>query len=221
MTDLLNGTASGSDEDDLDIWGIDPVWHPTPNVTIQWVTFWRIPSSIFDGETLLPQGLYFECNTTGRDPSVWQVLGWLYNEVYYNSTDSFRQAWEAGELEKTERNFEGSWIGTDYVGSEKGTLMDEMSKKPPPVSVLPSEDSLRYKLDVENQYVEWMDFTFYISFSRDTGLRLFNIKYRGERIIYELGLEEAIAHYAGNDPVQSGVAYLDTVRSELFGREQC
>ena len=52
----------------------------------------------------------------------------------------------------------------------------------------------------------------YISYSRDTGLRLFDIKYRGERIIYELGLEEAIAHYAGNDPVQSGTAYLDTVR---------
>ena len=58
-----------------------------------------------------------------------------------------------------------------------------------------------------------MDFTFYISYSRDTGLRLFDIKYRGERIIYELGLEEAIAHYAGNDPAQSGTAYLDTVRN--------
>jgi hypothetical protein len=57
-----------------------------------------------------------------------------------------------------------------------------------------------------------VDFTFYISYSRDTGLRLFDIKYRNERIIYELGLEEAIAHYAGNDPVQSGTAYLDTVR---------
>ena len=39
-------------------------------------------------------------------------------------------------------------------------------------------------------------------------MRLYDIKYRGERIIYELGLQEAIAHYAGNDPVQSGTAYL-------------
>ena len=49
-----------------------------------------------------------------------------------------------------------------------------------------------------------MDFSFYVTFSRDTGLRLFDIKYRGERIVYELGLEEAIAHYSGNDPTQSG-----------------
>lgn len=56
-----------------------------------------------------------------------------------------------------------------------------------------------------------MDFSFYIAFSRDTGMTLFDIKYKGERIIYELGLQEAIAHYAGHDPAQSGVAYLDTV----------
>lgn len=54
------------------------------------------------------------------------------------------------------------------------------------------------------------DFSFYITFTRDTGVRLFDIKYKGERIIYEMGLQEAIASYAGNDPVQSGTSYLDT-----------
>lgn len=56
-------------------------------------------------------------------------------------------------------------------------------------------------------------------------MRLYDVKYKGGRIIYgesrnhlrditisscypELGLQEAIAHYAGNDPVQSGTAYL-------------
>lgn len=44
--------------------------------------------------------------------------------------------------------------------------------------------------------MHWQDFTFYYTFSRDTGIRLFDIKYKGDTIIYELGLEEAIAHYA-------------------------
>ncbi|KAI0030480.1 copper amine oxidase [Vararia minispora EC-137] len=214
ITDLINGTAMGGASDDLDIWGIDPVWHPTPETTTQWMTFWRIPSSIFDGETLLPQGLYFELNTTGRDPSGWAVLGWLYADTYYNSTNAFRAAWEAGELPKLESNVEGDWIGTDYMGPNTDVGANSTmwaSEKPPPVQVPPGgEDGIRYKVDVENKYVEWMDFTFYISYSRDTGLRLFDIRYRGERIVYELGLEEAIAHYAGNDPVQSGTAYLDS-----------
>ncbi|GME48726.1 Major facilitator superfamily [Neofusicoccum parvum] len=42
------------------------------------------------------------------------------------------------------------------------------------------------------------------------GLHLFDVNYRGDRIIYEVGLEEALAHYAGNDPIQSGTAYLDS-----------
>lgn len=80
-----------------------------------------------------------------------------------------------------------------------------------------------------------MDFSFYVAFRRDSGVRLFDIRYRGERIVYELGLgvwfmetrlfimlksprylDEALAHYAGNDPVQSGTAYLDTVSFIYF-----
>ncbi|CAL3970449.1 unnamed protein product [Diplocarpon coronariae] len=59
-------------------------------------------------------------------------------------------------------------------------------------------------------YVKWMDFEFYTPFSRDNGLSLYGVEYKGERIIYELGLQEALAHYAGNDPIQSGTSYQDT-----------
>lgn len=94
----------------------------------------------------------------------------------------------------------------------------------------------RFAIDEENSYVEWMDFSFYWSFRRDTGIRLWDIKYKGKKIMHELGLDEALAHCAsficaddravlapegsrlthgrsadaGNDPVQSGTSYLDT-----------
>jgi primary-amine oxidase len=58
-----------------------------------------------------------------------------------------------------------------------------------------------------------VDFSFYVSLTRDNGLRLYDIRYKGKRIMYEvsflhlkpyatltdsfqLGLDEAIAHYA-------------------------
>jgi primary-amine oxidase len=67
---------------------------------VLWNTYWRYPSdedAVFDGqfalfclfcklyiyipgETLLPQGLYFKSDITGRDSSKWKVLGWLYGE---------------------------------------------------------------------------------------------------------------------------------------------
>ena len=39
-------------------------------------------------------------------------------------------------------------------------------------------------------------------------MHFYNIKYEGERIVYELSLQEALAHGACNDPVQSGANYL-------------
>lgn len=56
-----------------------------------------------------------------------------------------------------------------------------------------------------------VDFSFYLSSSRDLGMHLHEIRYKGERIIYELGLQEAVAHYASaSDPFQASNAYLDS-----------
>lgn len=52
----------------------------------------------------------------------------------------------------------------------------------------------RFAVDVENQYATWMDFSFFYSFRRDSGLRLWDIKYKNETVMYELGLNEALAH---------------------------
>ena len=41
-------------------------------------------------------------------------------------------------------------------------------------------------------------------------MQLHNVEYQGQRIIYELGLQEAIAHYASIDPLQSSITYLDS-----------
>ncbi|POY73080.1 hypothetical protein BMF94_3918 [Rhodotorula taiwanensis] len=220
VTDLL-GAAS----DTFDIWGIDPLWHEEGRVISKlaqehpraeladhivpgWVGFWGIPETVFDGETLLPQGLYMKFDITGRDPSEWQFLGsdrWLHDYVFYPTTADFRQAWESGKIAKTVRNagMNETWIGTDRTGAEL-----PYDNRPPPMMIAPGGQ--RFAVDEERQYVSWMDYTFYYTFRRDSGLRLFDIKYKNETIIYELGLNEALAHYAGNDPVQSGTAYLDT-----------
>ena len=56
-----------------------------------------------------------------------------------------------------------------------------------------------------------MDFSFFISTGRDLGFQLHDIRYRGERFIYELGLQEALAHYASaTDPFMAHNAWLDT-----------
>lgn len=210
--DLINCTVTGSDNDTASVWGIDPLWHRDGRV-IQWLGFWGMVSSDYfgyDGSTLLPQGLYFRADTTGRDSSKWKVTGWLYNGQFFSTTKEFRAAWKEGTLEKAEQinspvaaDLKDAWYGTDRLGEAYPE-----DDKLPPAEVAP--DGQRFKVDDERRYVEWMDFSFYFTFTRDTGLRLYDISYGGKRIIYELGLQEAVAHYAGNDPVQAGTSYLDT-----------
>lgn len=200
--DLWNGTALGLENDTLDVWGIDPLWQEDGRI-IRWDVFWNMATGESDSGTLLPLGLYFKSDVTGRDPSQWKVVGWLYNDIFYETTEEFREAYWSPGFVKLGANIDGPWA---RVGQQGPVLPKD--RKQPPLTVAP--DGARYSVDTERKYVSWMDFSFYIGFNRDTGLSLFDIKYKGQRVLYELGLQEALAHYAGNDPVQSGVAYLDS-----------
>jgi len=54
-----------------------------------------------------------------------------------------------------------------------------------------------------------MGWGFYLSFDRDMGLGLYDIRLQNSRIIYQLAPQEAMAQYAGNDPMQTSTAWLD------------
>ena len=140
---------------------------------------------------------------TGRDPKGWALKALLYNNIMYNSTTEFRKAYNTPGFVKLKKVVQGDWMTTKRQGER--LPLDEL---PPPMAVQP--EGPRYLLDESNKYIEWMGFSFYIGFSRDLGLSLHQIKYQGKRIIYELGLQEAMSHYAGNNPTSSGTSYMDS-----------
>ncbi|KAL4917168.1 copper amine oxidase [Aspergillus aurantiobrunneus] len=188
--DLWNGTALGLENDTLDIWGIDPLWQDGGWI-VRWGMFWNSATNQFDSGTPLPLGLYLKSDVTGRDPSQWELLGWMCNDIFYETTEEFREAYWSPGFVKLGPNLDGAWAHTD----QRGTIPSKDRKKPP-LAVAP--DGARYSVDTERKYVSWMDFSFYIGFNRDTGLSLFDIK------------RHLHITYAGNDPVQSSVAYLDS-----------
>lgn len=150
--DLWGGVAKGLDNDTLDVWGIDPLWQDDGKL-IYWATFWNLPVDQFDAETLLPLGLFLKADITGRDPSQWKLEGWLYNDIYYPTTEAFRKAFASPNFIRLGANVEGSWATTDQHGDP--LPMDSFS---PPVVTAPGGS--RYALDPESKYVEWMDFIF-------------------------------------------------------------
>ncbi|KXJ85223.1 copper amine oxidase [Microdochium bolleyi] len=168
----------------------------------QWQSFIAPTTSIYDTVTLLPLGLYVRTDITGRDPSKWQTTGWLYNNIFYPTLDDLRTAIKDPKFEKLAGTSDQEWAHSNSHGEP--LKFDEM---PPPTII--NQGPPRFAVDAKEEYVEWMDFSFYISSTHQKGLRLYDVRYKGKRILYELGLDEAIAHYAGIDPVQSGTIYFD------------
>jgi len=158
----------------------------------------------FDSWSLLAQGLYCHFEITGRDSSKWRINQWYYNGVLYNSTATFRAAWERGEIKKLPPNLDGSWTAAE---PKKHGL--PAREKPAPVMIQP--EGARWKVDQKERHVSWMGFEFYVNTLQATAMSLQDIKFRGERVIYEIGLQEAMAHYAGNDPMTIGMLWMDTM----------
>ena len=169
---------------------------------IHWLEFFRNgPRS--DARSLLPQGLYAKLNVSSPDPELWSTSEWFYNGIMYPNLSTFRKAWESGNLTKSSLNLDGLWTDTEDFAS-----MPAGRSKAPPLSIQPYGP--RYQLDHEQSYVSWMGFSFYIATSASRALSLHDIRFNNTRIIYELGLQEALAHYAGSEPLQSGLEFLDT-----------
>jgi primary-amine oxidase len=167
-----------------------------------WLEFFR-NGARSDARSLLPQGIYAKLTVPSPDPDTWTVGEWSYDGVVYPDIESFRSAWHNAELNRTTINFDGPWTDTeDVLASPAGRL------QPPPLSIQPYGP--RYQLDREAAYVSWMGFSFFFATSPARALSLHDVRFNESRIIYELGLQEALAHYAGSEPMQSGLEFLDT-----------
>ncbi|KAG4431873.1 hypothetical protein IFR05_012650 [Cadophora sp. M221] len=157
---------------------------------------------------------YVSFDITGTDQSLYSMRMIVYNLIVYTSVEQFREAWALGKIVKSPiTTSDDSHLRKD----RKGTLR-ELENRFAPTSL--ELDGKRYKVDNENRYVEYLGWQFYTRFTRDVGISFFDIRFKGERVIYELSLQDAIAQYSGNNPFQAGTAYSDRFYGigQLMGR---
>ncbi|KAE9966531.1 hypothetical protein BLS_006945 [Venturia inaequalis] len=164
-----------------------------------------------DAGYLLQQGLYFKLdtvNTTSNNQAT-KLLAILYNGIVYDSISALRSAWSSPGFEKSGIATNGDWTSMDREGIP---FPDDEKEGPQNIAT-----SQRFAIDLDNMYVEWMGFSFYMGVSQQLSLALFNINFDDERIIYELQMQEAVALYASNDPLRSKTFYLDSKAIQNYG----
>ncbi len=200
---LFNGTYYGSSDNRTDI--TESSTGPNSfDGTTSWVTsIFRYPGQ---ASYLIPLDFYVLLDITGTDASKYSLRGFVTNTRFFTSTKALRAAWEAGELKNPyPQTRDNSWAVLDHK-PEMGVRDLEDRLSPQSLEV----GGKRYKLDREQRYVEFMGWSFYMSFTRVLGLQFYDIRFKGERILYELSLQEAEAQYAGNTPKAANTVYQDT-----------
>lgn len=201
--ELLGATVNRQDPSDPD--ALVMGWRPAlidSGRMVHWLEFFGAGVRS-DGRSLLPQGLYVKLDTPSVNPKDWVTAEWFYNGVLYDNETALRNAVNSPNFEHLNTNPDGDWTNTE----DFATSIPERDM-PPPVSVQPYGS--RFRLDRTESYISWMGFSFYLSSNQATALSLFDIRYNSTRLIYHLGLQEALAHYAGAEPLQSGLEFLDT-----------
>ncbi|EER45794.1 eukaryotic translation initiation factor 5 [Histoplasma capsulatum H143] len=155
---------------------------------------------------LTPLDFFLLIDCTGTDPSTYSVKGFATKERFFPTVEELAIAFAAGELnQEFNQTTNGSWALLDRK-TEMGTReLDEKFS-----ATLLELGGKRYKLDKDQRFVEYMGWSFYMAHSRTLGLMFFDIKFKGERILYELSLQEALAQYGGNQPLAASSAFQDT-----------
>lgn len=172
----------------------------------KWRRMWLTWRYNVPGSFLHPVNFYQYVDTSGLDPSAYKLLKIVYYNQIFPSVESFLEAYNNGTLAlyplPQATNESLSWSSRKRVGKAR-----DLDHLPGPRSV--SFAGLRYRLDPHQQYVTWMDWKLYLGFDRDMGLNLWDIRFKGERIIYELSPQDAMAQYSAADPFQPRTAWLD------------
>ncbi|ETN43872.1 uncharacterized protein HMPREF1541_11003 [Cyphellophora europaea CBS 101466] len=170
------------------------------------IILWRFPGT---ASYLTPLDFYTILDCPGTDPAHYKLRGFVTNEKFYATETELRAAFDAGELaQEFDQTTDTDWAIVDYK-PELGVRELEDQFAPSSIEI----GGKRYKVDVEQRYVEYMGWSFYLSYTRTLGIMFYDIKFKGERILYELSLQEALAQYAGFQPKAAGTTYHDTYYS--------
>uniref|UniRef100_A0A8C5TMS4 Amine oxidase n=1 Tax=Malurus cyaneus samueli TaxID=2593467 RepID=A0A8C5TMS4_9PASS len=129
----------------------------------------------------------------------WQLSQVFYNGRYFASTGDLEREFVAGTLDvvRLKQPRDDAVLGSLKPRSPPGS--------PGPLQFEPQGP--RYS--VRGNLIMFQGWSMAFGINPNSGPRLFDIRYRGERIIYELSLQEAIALYGSNCPGGMSTRYLD------------
>ncbi|KAF4599302.1 hypothetical protein EYR40_006394 [Pleurotus pulmonarius] len=202
MQGLLGGVGVGLANDTITA-EINGPWSIDGSFRRAWL-FWKrsVP-----GQFMFPLNLFMYIDMTGTDVSQWKTLKLIYEGRTFTSTEAFLEAFRNGELKPQPKEVTDGPTSWGTRARPHPDLKLDLDHLPGPRTV--PFAGLRFRVDEKRRYISWMGWGMYLGFDREMGMSLWDIRFRNERIIYELSPQDALAQYSGANPFSASTAWLD------------
>ncbi|CAL8305324.1 unnamed protein product [Merluccius merluccius] len=158
-----------------------------------WISYFRDVSGMY----IHPVGFEVLVNHASVNASDWRVERLLYNGRYFESVDELKAKYAAGDVSKI------VYKETPDYGSLK--------PRSGPLQVAPQQYYAEGKrFSVGGNHVLYLDWSFAFGLSSLTGMRVFDVRFGGRRIAYELSVQEAMSVYGAVSPGLALTKFLDS-----------
>nr|BAD74047.1 semicarbazide-sensitive amine oxidase [Rattus norvegicus] len=145
-----------------------------------------------------PIGLELLVDHKALDPALWTIQKVFYQGRYYESLTQLEDMFEAGLVNVVlvpDNGTGGSWSLKSSVPPGRA----------PPLQFHPEGP----RFSVQGSRVRSSLWAFSFGLGAFSGPRIFDIRFQGERVAYEISVQEAIALYGGNSPASMSTCYMD------------
>lgn len=159
-----------------------------------WISFCRP----MDGIYIHPVGFEVRVDHGSVNSSAWTVGRVLYNGQYFASVQELAQAYDSDPA-------------IQKIVYKKPSDYGSLKPRAGPLQVGPqvfSPEGKRYS--VSGNHVLYLDWSFAFGLSSLTGMRVFDVRFKGERILYELSVQEAMSVYGSATPNMILTKFLDS-----------
>ncbi|KAG8009317.1 Amiloride-sensitive amine oxidase [copper-containing] [Nibea albiflora] len=164
---------------------------------------WIMLQKFVEGYFIHPIGFEILINHQDLDPEKWTVEKVWYNSMYFDSVEELVAKYESGDVAKVKL--------PDHDDSDLFSTYIPRGQSNSPTNIhgpkLVEPQGPRYHID--KNFVEYAGWSFAYRVRSSAGLQVFDLRFNGERIAYEISLQEAIAFYAGDTPAAMQTKYID------------
>ncbi|KAM8824322.1 retina-specific copper amine oxidase [Synchiropus picturatus] len=158
-----------------------------------WISFFRDVTGMY----INPVGFEVLVNHRSVNASNWQVKQLLYNGQYFDSVEELRSKYDAGLVKKI------VYKHSDDYSSLKPRIR--------PGQLPPQQFNIEgRRFSISGNQVLYLDWSFAFGLSSLTGMRVFDVRFKGERILYELSIQEAMSVYGSVTPGMILTKFLDS-----------